>query len=131
MKALRGALVALALLAGVSGEAAPLKVLRVPFLIAETSFDPAVVSDQYSHNIVHEIFEPPLTYDFLAKPAKLKPETAESMPEITDTGKTYTIRLKKGIFYSDDPAFNGQKRELVAKDYEYAMKRLIDPKKRS
>ncbi|MDQ3026016.1 MAG: ABC transporter substrate-binding protein [Pseudomonadota bacterium] len=111
--------------------AAPLKVLRVPFLIAETNFDPAAVSDQYSHNIIHEIFEPPLTYDFLARPAKLKPETAESMPQITDNGKTYTIRLKKGIFYADDPAFNGQKRELVAKDYEYAMKRLIDPKNSS
>ena len=31
------------------------------------------VSDLYSHNIIHEIFEPPLTYDFLARPAKLKP----------------------------------------------------------
>ena len=108
--------------------AAQQKVLRVPFLIAETNFDPAAVSDQYSHNIVHEIFEAPLTYDFLAQPAKLKPETAAAMPEITDNGKTYTIRFRKGIYFSDDPAFNGQKRELVAKDYEYAMKRLIDPK---
>jgi ABC-type transport system substrate-binding protein len=110
---------------------APLKVLRVPFLVAETNFDPAVVSDQYSHNIVHEIFEPPLTYDFLARPAKLKPQTAEAMPEITDGGRTYTLRLKKGIYFSDDPAFAGRKRELVAADYEYAMKRLIDPKNAS
>src|SRR4051812_21157245 len=93
--------VALGLAAGAVA-AAPLKVLRVPFIIAETNFDPAFVSDQYSHNVVHEIFEPPLTYDFLARPMKLKPETAEAMPEITDDGKTYTIRLKKGIYYSDD-----------------------------
>ena len=125
----RGLIAAACLAAcAIAAHAAPLKVLRVPFLIAETHFDPAAVSDQYSHNIVHEIFEPPLTYDFLARPAKLKPETAEAMPEVTDGGRTYTIRLKKGIFFADDPAFGGRKRELVAKDYEYAMKRLIDPK---
>ena len=107
---------------------APKKVLRVPFIIAETNFDPAAVSDGYSNNIIAEIFETPLTYDFLAQPAKLKPETAEAMPEITDDGKTYTIRLKKGVYFADDPAFGGKKRELTARDYEYAMKRLMDPK---
>ena len=118
----------LATLVVAAAEAAPQKVLRVAYLSAETHFDPAAVSDLYSHNIVHEIFEPPLTYDFLARPAKLKPLTAEAMPEITDAGRTYTVRIRKGIYYSDDPAFNGQKRELVARDYEYAFKRLIDAK---
>jgi peptide/nickel transport system substrate-binding protein len=108
--------------------AAPLKVLRVPFVIAETNFDPAFVADQYSNNILEEIFEAPLTYDFLARPMKLKPQTAEAMPEISADGKTYTIRLKKGVYFADDPVFEGKKRELVAADYEYAMKRLIDPK---
>jgi ABC-type transport system substrate-binding protein len=123
------ALLALAAACAVAfAQAAPLKVLRVPFQIAETQFDPATTSDQYSHNIIHEIFEPPLTYDFLAQPAKLKPETAEAMPEVTDGGRTYTIRLKKGIYFADDPAFGGRKRELTAADYEFAMKRLMDPK---
>jgi oligopeptide transport system substrate-binding protein len=121
------ALLALALPASHAAQ----KVLRVPFVIAETNFDPAFVSDSYSHNIIHEIFEPPLTYDFLAQPAKLKPGTAEAMPEITDGARTYTIRLKKGIHFADDPAFEGRKRELTARDYEFAMKRLIDPKNAS
>jgi ABC-type transport system substrate-binding protein len=103
------------------------KVLRVAFNIAETNFDPAFVSDLYSNSVVHEIFESPLTYDFLARPAKLKPETAESMPEVTDDGRTYTIRLKKGIYFADDPAFGGKKRELTAADYDFALKRLMDP----
>jgi ABC-type transport system substrate-binding protein len=124
-------LAAAAAAAALGAVASPQKVLRVAYLSAETHFDPAVVSDLYSHNIVHEIFEPPLTYDFLARPARLKPETAEAMPEITDNGRTYTIRLKKGIYFADDPAFNGQKRELVANDYEYALKRLVDPKNAS
>ena len=107
------------------------KVLRTPFIVAETNFDPAFVSDLYSHAVVNEIFEPPLTYDFLARPMKLKPETAEAMPEITDEGRTYTIRFRKGIYFSDDPAFGGKRRELTAADYDFAMKRLMDPKNAS
>jgi ABC-type transport system substrate-binding protein len=103
------------------------KVLRSAFLIAETNFDPAAVDDEYSHRVIEEIFDAPLTYDFLARPVKLKPATLESLPEVTDEGRTYTLHLKKGIYYSDDPAFNGHKRELVAADYAFAIKRLIDP----
>ena len=104
------------------------KVLRVAYLIAETNFDPAFTSDLYSNNIIEEIFESPLTYDWLARPAKLKPQTLEALPEITDGGKTYTLRIRKGIYFSDDPAFEGKKRELTAADYEFAFKRLMDPK---
>jgi ABC-type transport system substrate-binding protein len=108
--------------------AAEPKVLRVAYLIAETNFDPAFTSDLYSNNIIEEIFEAPLTYDFLARPAKLVPQTLEALPEVTDGGRTYTLRLNKGIYFSDDPAFEGRKRELIAADYEFAFKRLMDPK---
>ena len=104
------------------------KVLRVAYLIAETNFDPAFANDLYSNNVMEEIFDAPLTYDFLARPAKLKPQTLEAMPEVTDGGKTYTLHIRKGIYFSDDPAFEGRKRELTAADFEYAFKRLADPK---
>jgi oligopeptide transport system substrate-binding protein len=104
------------------------KVLRLAYLIAETNFDPAFVSDTYSNNVVAEIFEAPLTYDPLARPAKLRPQTLEAMPEVGDGGKTYTLRLRKGILFADDAAFGGNKRELTAADYEFAFKRLMDPK---
>ena len=104
------------------------KVLRVAYLIAETNFDPAFTSDLYSNNIIEEIFESPLTYDFLARPAKLKPQTLEAMPEITDGGRTYTLKIRKGIYFTDDPAFEGKRRELTAADYDFAFKRLMDPK---
>ena len=111
--------------------AAPLKVLRVPYLIAETSFDPTVVNDEYSGRVCEEIFEPPLTYDFLARPAKLKPQTLEALPEVADGGSTYTLHLRHGIHFADDPAFGGRTRELVASDYEYSLKRMIDPRWKS
>jgi len=111
--------------------AAPQKVLRVPFVIAETNFDPAFTSDLYSNTVIDEIFEAPLTYDMLARPYRLKPQTLEAMPEITEGGRVYTLRLKKGIYFADDPAFGGKRRELEAKDYDFTIKRLIDPHGRS
>ncbi len=117
-----------AALCGTLAATAQTKVLHVPFLAAETNFDPAYVSDVYSNSVTAEIFEAPLTYDFYAQPAKLRPQTLEAMPEITDGARTYTLRLRKGIYFSDDPAFEGKPRELTAADYEFAMKRLMDPK---
>jgi len=104
------------------------KVIRHVFPAAETGFDPAAVQDLYSGTIVQAVFETLLTYDYLARPAKLVPLTAEALPVITDNGKTYTIKIRKGIYFTPDPAFKGKKRELVAEDYAYELKRLIDPR---
>ena len=74
------------------------------------------------------MFDSPLKYDYLARPLKLKPNTLASMPEISPDGLTYTLRVKPGIYFADDPVFKGKKRELVAEDYVYTIKRLMDPK---
>ena len=107
------------------------KVLHVAILAAETGFDPVRVSDSYSATIAEQIYEPLLTYDYLARPAKLVPLTADAMPRITDNGKTWLIRLKSGILFQPDPAFRGQTRELTVNDYVYTFMRLMDPKVRS
>ena len=52
------------------------KTLRHAFLNAETAFDPHAVSDLYSNMINDAIFDPLLSYDYLARPAKLKPNAA-------------------------------------------------------
>jgi ABC-type transport system substrate-binding protein len=109
----------------------PNKVIRDVFPVAETGFDPAGVHDLYSGTIVQAIHETLFTYDYLARPSKVVPLTAEALPEVADGGKTWTVRLKKGIHFAPDPAFKGRKRELVADDYVYSLKRLIDPKIRS
>ncbi|TMG75521.1 MAG: hypothetical protein E6H80_05545 [Betaproteobacteria bacterium] len=114
------------------GHAADLsKALRITFQVAETGFDPVKVSDYYSGTVIESIFDPLLTYDYLARPAKLVPNTAESLPQITDNGKTYTLKLRKGIYFASDPAFKGKRRELTAEDYAYSIKRFFDPKNRS
>ncbi|MGZ5112966.1 MAG: ABC transporter substrate-binding protein [Usitatibacter sp.] len=102
--------------------------LRYAFDVAETSLDPQKVSDTYSMTVNSAIFDTPLDYDYLARPLKLKPLALASMPQISADGMTYTLRVKPGIFFADDPAFGGRKRELVAADFVYSMKRLMDPK---
>ena len=106
----------------------PAKVLRYVFVAAETGFDPAITRDLYSAHVIQSVFETLYTYDYLAQPAKLVPLTADGMPVVTDEGKTYTIKLKKGIYFYPDPAFNGKKRELTMADYVYSYRRLFDPK---
>ena len=83
--------------------------------------------DLYSNTVNEAIFERLLTYDYLARPAKLVPMTAEAMPEVTDGGRTYVLHLRRGIYFTPDPAFKGQRRELVAEDYVYTFKRFADP----
>jgi oligopeptide transport system substrate-binding protein len=117
-------------LAPCSQAAAP-KTLRITFQAAETGFDPVRVSDIYSGAIIEAIFEPLLTYDYLARPATLVANTAQSLPAISDGGRTYTLKVKPGIYFSDDPAFKGQPRELTARDYAYSIRRFLDPRNRS
>jgi ABC-type transport system substrate-binding protein len=109
----------------------PAKVLRTAIMIAETGFDPQAAQDFYSNTINSAIFDPPYEYDYLARPHRIVPRAAESLPEISADGLTWTIRIKKGVYFADDPVFKGKKRELTAHDYVYTIKRLIDPKVRS
>src|ERR1700740_1033903 len=107
------------------------KVLRYAFQIAETGFDPVQINDLYSSIILAHIFDAPYQIDYLARPFKVKPNTAGAMPEISADGKVWTIRIKPGIYFADDPAFRGRKRELTAQDYVYSLKRHWDPKSKS
>lgn len=124
-------LAALACCATAIAAAAETKVLRYAFPVAETGFDPVQVSDLYSRIITAHIFEPPLGYDHLARPFKLRPSTAAAMPEVSDDFRSFTFRIKPGLYFADDPAFKGQPRELTAQDYVYAVKRIFDPKLKS
>ena len=121
---------AVLLLAVATWASAQNKILRTTFQAAETGFDPVRVHDYYSGHVLEAVYDTLLTYDYLARPAKLVPSAA-AMPEISADGKTYTFRIQKGIYFTDDPAFKGRKRELTAADYAYSWKRIVDPKTRS
>ena len=122
---------ALALSPAALAQASDAKVLRVAFPVAETGFDPQAAGDAYSNYVNRVIFDTLYRYDYLERPYRIVPNTAAGMPEISADGKTWTIHLRKGIYFADDPVFKGKRRELVAADYVYGIKRILDPKMRS
>jgi len=104
------------------------KTLHLAMTAAESTFDPAASDDIPSSDIIRMIFDPPLEYDYHARPVKLRPATLAAMPEISADGKTFVLTVRPGIYFQDDAAFAGKRRELVAADYVYSIKRLMDPK---
>jgi ABC-type transport system substrate-binding protein len=127
MKRLLATLTACAALVLPAGAAEPVKTLRYAFRIAETGFDPVRLSDIYSRTITGHIFESLYTYDPLARPTRIVPLIAAGEPEISADFKTFTIKVQPGIYFADDPAFKGKKREVTAHDFVYSIKRYADP----
>jgi ABC-type transport system substrate-binding protein len=124
-------LAALALAANAQPPATPEKVFRYAFPIAETGFDPAQLSDLYSRIVTANIFETLYDYTYITRPVKVKPVLADGQPQVSADFKSWTIRLKKGVYFANDAAFGGKQRELTAADVVYTFKRVYDPKTRS
>ena len=105
------------------------KTLRITIPAAETSFDAVQNNtDLYSNTVCAHIFEAPIAFDYLARPVRLVAKTALALPEISADYRTLIFRIRPGIYFADDPAFKGKKRELVAEDYVYTIKRYYDPR---
>jgi len=107
------------------------KTLRVALEQDVNGLDPQVANDSYSGWVCRSIFDPLFEYDYLKRPYALRPATAQALPEVRDGGTTIVVRIKPGIHFTPDPVFKGRPRELVAADYVYSWKRLIDPRMRS
>jgi oligopeptide transport system substrate-binding protein len=114
-----------------AAQADPGKVLRVMIPVSETGFDPQASQDYYSNTVISAMFETLYEFDLFARPHRVVPRTAEGMPVISADGLTWTIHVRKGSYFADDPAFKGRKRELTAHDFVYSWKRLVDPRMRS
>jgi ABC-type transport system substrate-binding protein len=104
------------------------KTIRVAFPVDITGFDPQATNDLYSGHVNNAIFDVMYEYDYYVRPVRLRGSIADGLPQISADGLTWVIKIKKGQFFSDDPAFKGKKRELVAEDLVYSWKRMLDPK---
>jgi len=92
-------------------------------------YDPIMADDLYSGREISKIYEGLLQYHWLKMPYELVPNLAESMPEISKDGITYTFKIRPGVKFQDDAAFPGGKgREVEAADFVYSIKRLADAK---
>lgn len=110
----------------------PAKIYRHSLSGAPSSLDPVNAATVYSNFIIVNIYDTLYRYKYLARPYEIVPNLAVDMPEVSDDGLIYTIKIKKEVFYADDPAFlNGKGREVIAEDLIYSIKRHFDVSNRS
>ena len=92
------------------------------------TLDPAHTTDNFSARATAQIYEGLYQYHYLKRPLTIEPLLAEGLPEISNEGKTYKIKIKKGLYFQNNPAFNdGKGREVTAEDFVYSWKRLAAP----
>lgn len=94
--------------------------------------DPAGAQDLYSSNEIMRVYEPLLQYHPLKRPYVLEPLLAEALPTVSKNNLVYTFKIRKGVKFHDSEVFSeGKGREVKAKDFEYSLKRLADPRVQS
>lgn len=86
-----------------------------------TSLDPGITYQSLDLNVLASTVRTLYTYEPTA-PATLVPDLAAGQPQITDAGKTLTVRIRRGVRFA--PPVN---REVTASDVKYAIERGFNP----
>lgn len=111
---------------------APAKIYRHAMDGAPGSLDPAQAASIYANFLVVNLYDTLYRYKYLARPYQLQPNLATALPEVSDDGLSLTIHIRKGVYFIDDPAFEGGLgREVTARDFVYSIKRHFDPATRA
>lgn len=92
------------------------QVFRYPIITNPTSFDPGIVQDGDTLDMIQQVWEGLVTWDENNMPVG---NLAESW-DIEDGGTTYIFHLKKGVKFH-----NG--REVTADDFKWSIERNCDP----
>jgi oligopeptide transport system substrate-binding protein len=110
----------------------PAKIYKHAMDGAPGSLDPAQATSIYANFIVVNLYDTLYRYKYLARPYQLQPNLAAALPDISDDGLTVTIRIRQGVRFIDDPAFeNAVGREIKAQDFVYSIQRHFDPDSRA
>ena len=99
---------------------------------APSSLDPAQASHIYANFLAVNLYDTLYRYKYLARPYQLESNLADGLPQVSADGLIYTIRIKPGVHFIDDPAFpEGKGRVVRAEDFVYSIKRHFDPRTRA
>jgi oligopeptide transport system substrate-binding protein len=94
------------------------QILRIDLHGEPPTLDPNKAQDSVSISVLHALNRGLLYFD---KTGAVVPALAAALPEVSADAKTLTFKLKDGIVYSNgDP--------IVAADFVYSMKRVVDPR---
>lgn len=92
------------------------------------TLDPILASDNYSTEVIQNIYEGLYHFHYTKRPYQLEPLLAESLPQIDKTKKIITIKLRKNARFQDSPIFkNGKGRLITIDDVIYSWKRTCSP----
>lgn len=113
-------------------ESAPeIKVYKASMDGAPSTIDPVQASNVYANAVVLNAYDTLYRFKYLARPYEVTANLAAGMPEISEDGLAYRIRIKQGAHFIDDPVFEGGAgREVVAEDFVYSIKRHFDTAQR-
>src|SRR5262245_16358777 len=84
------------------------KVLYSSFHEAPKTLDPAVAYTTAEHVITGNVYDTLLEYHYLARPYRLIPGLAVSVPsgqDLPDGKQTYRFQLRPGVLFHADPCF--------------------------
>src|SRR5262249_14725697 len=112
-----------------------MKVLYSSFNEAPKTLDPAVAYTTAEHVITGNVYDTLLEYHYLARPYRLIPGLATSVPmaqDLPDGRQAYRFQLRRGVMFHADPCFPAaaagrQTREVTAADIAFALARIADP----
>lgn len=89
------------------------------------SLDPHQSDNVYALMTEALFYEPLFQMHYLKRPYEITPLLAAELPKLSADGKTATIKIKKGIFFHDDPCFkDGKGREVKIDDVIYMFERI-------
>lgn len=116
---------------GASPDSSGLRVYKASMDGAPSTIDPVQASNIYANTVVLNAYDTLYRFKYLARPYEVTTNLAAAMPEISDDGLVYRIRIKEGVHFVDDPVFEGGAgREVVAEDLVFSLKRHFDPAQR-
>lgn len=100
--------------------------LRAPLSDKDINLDPSgdwLVSYTEVFNVIYDALF------LIGRDGEILPGIASELPQISDDGKTYHIKLRQDARFHDDDVFlNGKGRAVKAEDFIYSIKRIADPK---
>jgi oligopeptide transport system substrate-binding protein len=93
------------------------KVLRYALSSSMTTFDPHLVQDGVSFDVIIQSYEGLIGFD---ENNILQPVLAEGLPVVSNEGRSFTFTLRRGAVFS-----NG--RAVIASDVKYSFERALSP----